>query len=1335
MLIPFALLLPNTSKAADYWNVTKLDNPSPGYLKFDWVADDCFRLWDNYGNAPYAVSLTNLRYNPNFKLLKNGNWLMLCYADKSTPFYYLYNQDLQLVDSIPLMTGKYEPDIHDAELLSNGHYLLLYNELVTMDLSKTINGGKPSATVKGCVLVETDIKGNVFWTWKALDHVKVTDVTSDIDLTASVIDLTHANSICEDGLGNIYVSFRHLDEITKINKKTGDVIWRMGGSKCKNNQYTYTNDNVNGFSGFSHQHSLSILENGNFLIFDNGNMKTPQYSRAVEYAVDQSKKTVTKVWEYRYSPDVYMSSMGSAYRLPNGNTLINSGRITEVRPDGTIAFEMKLKENMPDVPDAFYRAYRYVTKMNAVTNTVTANGLYSFDNSKYTTGVSIQVSTLTGSGTATIEKHNYSAPGNVYGNVRCTEILPFRWVLSQGGLKTIKGKIRIKLSTLGTIQYPGKLSIIKRDKEASGNFTELTTTYNSSTGELSADFTGFGEFAVGLNKLGTPVLLSPAYQGADIPVKFDCRWETLKGAVNYQLQISQLPSFSQLTINGIVAGKTDTLLGPVLYNTKYYLRLRGMNSYDTSAWSSVCSFSTAAIPVTVLNHPDNDRAGFLPGDSLTWQAVEGIDSYRLQLSQRSDFSTIYKDISPIGSCSFIPGGLPYNTKLYWRVAAIQGSNTGNWSGARTFNTGMMSPQLQYPPDDTTNMTLKGKMSWGEVAGAAAYQVVISESTDFSSVKLSNKNLSTTSYQYSSLVPYTTYYWKVRACRSTDTSAWSEAFRFRTQPGGPALYYPSDGAVHVALNTLILWNYIPNASSFRLQAATDDGFNSIIKDTAGIESYRCQLNGLPGGVRVFWRIGAVYDNQECVWSETWSFTTVERALLAAPELMSPADNSNNYINGVLSWQPSDGATGYNVQVSRYWDYRTLALDSLPVSNTSCYYHGLQYGRKYYWRVRGLNDGDTSHWSESGVFYTQPDKPELLSPDNEQVQVPTDGQIVWDDSLFADYFHLQLALDTAFSNVILDTVNITGNTLYYRGLTPNTEYSCRIRYYYQGDASNWSKLRTFVTVTVDTVASLPSPVLLSPLEKQRSVPVEGSLIWQTVSGAKTYRAGIAYNSDFDDLFVRQAGIEATEYHYSGLEYNHFYYWRVTAFSDNITGNYSEVRYFLTELEPTSISRPADNAENVPTSGVASWTDVSGGWEYHIQIATDPEFRELSVDENEILDTLTTYILAPGTKYYLRAKAESYWNSSQWSLPVAFTTSSVTGVEDNTESDSIVAYPNPVRDIMFFSGKELAGTRIRVFTPEGTEVINTVLSGNFINVERLAPGCYYMRLDDRFLKFIRL
>ena len=109
----------------------------------------------------------------------------------------------------------------------------------------------------------------------------------------------------------------------KIGRDNGQIIWILGGP---NNQFTIMNDEYN---GFSRQHDVRRLGNGNLLLFDNGNEHVPPISRAVEYELDETDMTASLVWEFSH-PEGYLGlAMGSVQRLPNNNTLVNWGRLEE----------------------------------------------------------------------------------------------------------------------------------------------------------------------------------------------------------------------------------------------------------------------------------------------------------------------------------------------------------------------------------------------------------------------------------------------------------------------------------------------------------------------------------------------------------------------------------------------------------------------------------------------------------------------------------------------------------------------------------------------------------------------------------------------------------------------------------------------------------------------------------------------------------------------------------------------------------------------------------------------------------------------------------------------
>jgi hypothetical protein len=332
------------------FQIPVFDDPSPGKLFMTPLARGTPQytyltiLDDNFTPLYYAKRAGSMT---DFKVHPNG---LLTFFDSIAKCYYVMNEEYAIIDSFRCVNG-YEADSHDFQFTSEGHGVLLSYDTRTVDMSVLVPGGNPAAKVTGLVIQELDREKHLVFEWKSWDHFSITDAVG-VTLTAANVDYVHANSLAVDTDGDLLLSSRHLDEITKIHRPTGEIVWRFGG---RNNQFTFTNDSL----GFSHQHDVRRLPNGNITMFDNGNFHVPAFSRGVEYRLDEETRTAELVWQYRNSPDIFAFATGSVQRLPNGNTLISwgtSGVVTEVRPDGAKALELLLSP-----PQSFttYRTLRF----------------------------------------------------------------------------------------------------------------------------------------------------------------------------------------------------------------------------------------------------------------------------------------------------------------------------------------------------------------------------------------------------------------------------------------------------------------------------------------------------------------------------------------------------------------------------------------------------------------------------------------------------------------------------------------------------------------------------------------------------------------------------------------------------------------------------------------------------------------------------------------------------------------------------------------------------------------------------------------------------------------
>lgn len=330
----------------------RVDSSMPGYVFLgsyrynDYSTSDAYLLIvDDDGEPVYYKHMAPIVTILDFKRQPNG-WLTF-FVPRENAFFAM--------DSSYSLVAKYEAgngrlaDLHDFQLLPNGHALLLAYDQRRVDMSAIVPGGHPAAVVTGLVIQELDPNGNVVFEWESWDHIDITDTNQD--LTAEMVDYVHGNSVEVDYDGNLLISSRHLDEVTKISRSTGEVLWRLGG---KQNDFTFTND-----EGFCYQHDARRTSPNNIMIYDNGVCHRPRYSRAVEYLIDEENMTATRVWEYRNTPDTYAVAMGNSQRLPNGNTMIGWGSssapvLTEVTPYGSKVFELHQEASVGS-----YRAFRF----------------------------------------------------------------------------------------------------------------------------------------------------------------------------------------------------------------------------------------------------------------------------------------------------------------------------------------------------------------------------------------------------------------------------------------------------------------------------------------------------------------------------------------------------------------------------------------------------------------------------------------------------------------------------------------------------------------------------------------------------------------------------------------------------------------------------------------------------------------------------------------------------------------------------------------------------------------------------------------------------------------
>lgn len=226
-----------------------------------------------------------------------------------------------------------QPRFHDLLVQPGGDYWIMCDESRQMDLSAF--GGAGGAEVTGTAVQHLSPTGALLFNWSPFDHFAITDV--DVaERTTPAVNWTHGNALDIDTDGNLLVSFRNLNEVTKIDVVTGTVIWRLGGRR---NQFTFLDTPT---PAFMHQHSVRVDGRGSVLLLDNiGNANE---SHAERYELDERAMTARLADSYAALPRVVTPVGGSTQPLPGGRTLVSygmAGRVEEYDSIGKVVWRIE----------------------------------------------------------------------------------------------------------------------------------------------------------------------------------------------------------------------------------------------------------------------------------------------------------------------------------------------------------------------------------------------------------------------------------------------------------------------------------------------------------------------------------------------------------------------------------------------------------------------------------------------------------------------------------------------------------------------------------------------------------------------------------------------------------------------------------------------------------------------------------------------------------------------------------------------------------------------------------------------------------------------------------
>lgn len=463
---------------------------------------------------------------------------------------------------------------------------------------------------------------------------------------------------------------------------------------------------------------------------------------------------------------------------------------------------------------------------------------------------------------------------------------------------------------------------------------------------------------------------------------------------------------------------------------------------------------------------------------------------------------------PLGDLNWFPSQL-----AAWKAKGGASADVAGLVGP----TSALSPPVPSSPSDMSNgVSTNPVFTWMASAGAWSYELQISTDSTFANLVRDTSGVISTSLAIQGLSKETTYYWRVNASNSGDTSPWSKVWHFTTGSGAVAVpttnvALSSNGGIATAISegTYVgITHYASLAIDGDTSTAWADAgempawlvvkFDSLYKiGTVGVwwGSHQQRFSISLSSDSSNWTtvVGPeLSDNSEgsapvhqlfavspmnarfiklYIDSTSAPATHMFQAMVAeleafqanavpvVPTLISPEDKATGVASNVsFSWNASANATSYRLQISEDSTFTSTRYDASALTATSFQASGLADSTTYFWRVNASDSAGTSPWSDVWHFTTAPPQtvptaPKLVGPTG--TSVITNPVLSWEDSSGNGVtYSLDVSQYQNFSPAVFDSSGITSLSQRVTNLATSTTYYWRVKASNQAGSSNWS-----------------------------------------------------------------------------------------------------------------------------------------------------------------------------------------------------------------------------------------------------------------------------------------
>lgn len=198
-------------------------------------------------------------------------------------------------------------------------------------------------------------------------------------------------------------------------------------------------------------------------------------------------------------------------------------------------------------------------------------------------------------------------------------------------------------------------------------------------------------------------------------------------------------------------------------------------------FADICKLELAKSPALV--YPDEDANNIPIELKLVWQKTKFAEYYRVEVSEKLDFSKLKFYKAGISDTSYSLPSLDNLKTYFWRVRAENEIGPGAWSEIRSFLTiDSGSPGisvLEKPLNGQSGLKCEIEFEWTEAEKSTVYHLQVSKNSFFTDITHDYSDIYDTKYKLTSFPAIGAFYWRIRAGNGSEWGEWSEVFTFTT----------------------------------------------------------------------------------------------------------------------------------------------------------------------------------------------------------------------------------------------------------------------------------------------------------------------------------------------------------------------------------------------------------------------------------------------------------------------------------------------------------------------------------------------------------------------------